>query len=80
MSELSRNTTQTRRPRPPPERAAVEAIRDCLAPIMTCTLIARSVCDDRRARLALEIIERQTHQLTHLLQEAYGLDLRPRFD
>ena len=62
------------------ETPPVEAIRECITPILTSTLIARSVCDDRRAQLALEIIERQMQRLVHLLKEAYGLDMRPRLD
>ena len=70
-------TVHRARPRVTPP---IEAIRDCITPILTSTLIARSVCDDRRAQLALEIIERQMHRLVHLLKEVHGLDTRPRFD
>jgi hypothetical protein len=59
---------------------SVEAIRDCLAPILTSTVIARSLCDDRRAQLALEIIERQAQRLAHLMKDAYGVDARMRLD
>ena len=83
MSEPNRNsardvrTVHCARPR---EAPSVEAIRECITPILTSTLIARSLCDDRRAQLALEIIERQMQRLVHLLKEAYGLDTRPRLD
>jgi hypothetical protein len=58
----------------------LEALRDCLTPILTSTVIAQSLCPDRKAQLALEIIERQTQRLAHLLKEAYGLDTRTRLD
>lgn len=83
MSETNRNAARnvgTVHRVLPREAPPVEAIRDCITPILTSTLIARSLCEDRRAQLALEIIERQVQRLVRLLEEAYGLDARPRLD
>jgi hypothetical protein len=83
MNEPYRTSTQDVGPRGCVRQRArlpVEAIRDCLTPILTSTVIARSLCDDRKAKLALEIIERQAQRLAHLLKDAYGVDAQMRLD
>lgn len=83
MSEPHRSSTQDVNSRSRVRKHAmpsVEDIRDCLAPILTSAVIARSLCDDRRAKLALEIIERQAQRLAHLMKDGYGVDPLIRLD
>jgi hypothetical protein len=74
MSEATRANLKSPRRAPPREAPPIEAIRDCITPIMTSTTIARSLADDRRQQLALDIIERQTKRLVHVLKEAFGAE------
>lgn len=82
MSEATRASQKSPQRALPREAPTIEAIRDCITPIMTSTTIARSLSDDRRQQLALDIIERQTQRLMHLLKDAFGVELSagPRLD
>ena len=77
--DIARDANAVRRARPR-NAASIEAIRECITPILTSTMIARALCVDRRQKLALEIIDRQTHELAQLLKEAFGVEMQPRLD
>ena len=78
--DIARDANAVRRARPRNAASSIEAIRECITPILTSTMIARALCVDRRQKLALEIIDRQTHELAQLLKEAFGVEMQPRLD
>jgi hypothetical protein len=76
MNRATTSSTQKAQPYAQARRCgplpAIEEVRNCLAPIITSAVIARSLSVDRRQKLALDIIERQAQRLARLLGEAWG--------
>ena len=66
-----------RRARGRVSRDSLDEIRNCLAPILTSAVIARSMSVGRRQEAALDIIERQAARLARIISDVFDADLEP---